>query len=107
MVAVWILFAVGLLAIIVGLIPAILEVYAYIYAYIVTLGELLKKKKELRQERIKALKTKDIELKNEKDELVSKMLEANSIVIVDKDEEDKTDSNEATDLAKDIVNSIK
>ena len=52
MVAVWILFVVGIIAVIVGLIPALLETYAFIAAYILTGKELLEKKKQLRRVRI-------------------------------------------------------
>ena len=56
MVAVWILFAVGIIAVILGLIPVILEVYAYLSAFIVTLGELIEKHIEIRRARIVAKK---------------------------------------------------
>lgn len=117
MVAVWILFVVGIIAIIVGLIPALLETYAFIAAYILTAKELLEKKKQLRRERIKNLKVKDNE--------DIKTPEATEVVEEQPTEEVKEETKEeiipttseeapsvteetvnASEIAKDIVNNI-
>lgn len=118
MVAVWILFVVGIIAVIVGLIPALLETYAFIAAYILTGKELLEKKKQLRRERIKNLKAKDIEVKDNenikipeateaveeqpteevKEEIISTTSEKTPSVTVE--------TVNASEIAKDIVNNI-
>lgn len=122
MVAVWILFVVGIVAVIVGLIPALLETYAFIAAYILTEKELLEKKKQLRKERIKNLKAKDIEVKDNENIKIPEATEAieeqpiEEIKEETKEEVTSTTSEEtpsateetvnASEIAKDIVNNI-
>ena len=115
MIAVWILFVVGIISIIIGLIPAILEAYAFIAAYILTEKELLEKKKQLREEKIKNLKIKDIEVKDNEDVKIPdtvENVEAQPTEEVKEEPKEETVSTSiseevnASEIAKDIVNNI-
>lgn len=118
MIAVWILFVIGIISIIIGLIPAILEAYAFIVAYILTEKELLEKKKQLREEKIRNLKVKDIEVKDNENVKIPEAIEAaeeqpteevkgETVSTAFEEASGVTEETvNASEIAKDIVNNI-
>lgn len=111
MTAVWIFFVVGVLVVLAGLIPAAIEAYAFLYAYITTTKELLKKKVALRKEKIDALKAKEVEEVVKTEEVVTEEPVEETVVApvetpVEPTPVEPTAPVNATEIAHDILGTM-